>query len=115
MENDEMKPSHGVLAESLTDEQEALLCALDRIAVAIERIERTLDRRPARSRRQHFLVKLLGEAPRVARALPAAASDPEAPDQWPGPPSSDPGPHGPGHPTHDPGPYGPLTPPVVRR
>ena len=94
MENDEMKPSHGVLAESQTDEQEAMLCALERIAVAIEHIERTLDRRPARSRRRHFLVKLLGEAPRVARTLPAPASDPEAPDQSPGPPSSEPGPPG---------------------
>ncbi len=38
----------------------------ERIAVAVENIDRTLERRPLGSGRNAALVKLLGEAPRVA-------------------------------------------------
>jgi hypothetical protein len=44
----------------------------ERIAVAIEHIERTLERRPVGSGRNAALVELLGEAPRVAPPRPTA-------------------------------------------
>jgi len=63
----------------------------ERIAVAVERIGRTLEGRPVGSRRHAALVALLGEAPRAVRPAPAPAQGPHDPRGPHGPH----GPHGP--------------------
>jgi len=63
--NPDVVPGH--IPTNEPRDPEPIDASVARIAAAIERIERTLDRRPAGSRRQSALVQLLGEAPRVSK------------------------------------------------